>query len=341
MGSVKDLKIIKPVDEKESGIGQFYFSDRYSVFDWGEMPDLIKDKGKSLCILGAFFFEKLEIMGITTHYQGLVEDGTVKHLTQLKQPSGVMQVSLVRVLKPKTNKTAYDYSLYQSKPANCLIPLEVIYRNSLPAGSSVFKRLHNGSLSLADLGLQQMPEPNTVRSSPVLDCSTKLEATDRYLSWAEAAQISGMSKPELEKLQTTTRLINDLISKQTKAVGLFNEDGKVEFAFDMNRNLMLVDVLGTPDECRFTSDGIPVSKEVARIYYRKTPWFKDLETAKVKDRVNWKKHVASQPPKLPKRLFELIGHLYQSTCNEITQRRWFAVPALPTILQYIREQIEE
>jgi phosphoribosylaminoimidazole-succinocarboxamide synthase len=341
MGSVKDLKIIKPVTEKESGTGQFNFSDRYSVFDWGEMPDLIKDKGRSLCILGAFFFEKLEKMGVITHYQGLVENGTVKHLAQLKQPSGVMQVSLVRVLKPKAEKTVYDYSPYQSKPVNCLIPLEVIYRNSLPAGSSVFKRLQNGSLALADLGLDRMPEPNTILPSPLLDCSTKLEATDRYLSWPEARQISGMSEQEFTELKTTTRLINDLITNQAKAAGLFNEDGKVEFAFDTLRKLMLVDVLGTPDECRFTSNGIPVSKEVARIFYRKTSWFKDLEAAKMKDRVNWKKIVTSQPPKLPKRLFELIGHLYQSTCNEITQRRWFAVPALPTILQYIREQIED
>jgi len=121
---------------------------------------------------------------------------------------------------------------------------------------------------------------------------------------------------------------------------LFNEDGKVEFAFDRDRNLMLVDVLGTPDECRFTFDGIPVSKEVARIFYRKTAWYEAVEAAKQKNKINWKQYVTIQPPKLPKRLYELVSHLYQSACNEITQRRWFAVPALPTILQYIREQIE-
>jgi phosphoribosylaminoimidazole-succinocarboxamide synthase len=34
----------------------------------------------------------------------------------------------------------------------------------------------------------------------------------------------------------------------------------VEFSFDENRRLMLVDVLGTPDECRFEYRGMPVSK---------------------------------------------------------------------------------
>ena len=60
MGSVKDLKIISPVVTDKMGIGRFHYSDRYSVFDWGEMPDLITGKGKALCMIGAYFFEKLE-----------------------------------------------------------------------------------------------------------------------------------------------------------------------------------------------------------------------------------------------------------------------------------------
>jgi phosphoribosylaminoimidazole-succinocarboxamide synthase len=37
----------------------FEFTDDYSVFDWGKMPDTIEHKGRSLAILGAYFFEKL------------------------------------------------------------------------------------------------------------------------------------------------------------------------------------------------------------------------------------------------------------------------------------------
>ena len=60
MGSVKDLEIIKKPDKDEHGIGRFHFSDRYSVFDYGEMPDIIENKGKALCMLSAYFFEILE-----------------------------------------------------------------------------------------------------------------------------------------------------------------------------------------------------------------------------------------------------------------------------------------
>ena len=41
MGSVKDLKTLQPATKSEYGQGIFSFSDRYSVFDWGEMPDTI------------------------------------------------------------------------------------------------------------------------------------------------------------------------------------------------------------------------------------------------------------------------------------------------------------
>jgi phosphoribosylaminoimidazole-succinocarboxamide synthase len=340
MGSVKDLRVIKQAEGNKSGVGHFYFSDRYSVFDWGEMPDLIKDKGKALCILGAFFFEKLESLGIKTHYQGIVQDDQVKHLADLHEPGDIMQVTLVNVIKPRMSGNIYDYSIYNSQARNFLIPLEVIYRNALPEGSSVFRRLKNGSLTLQELGFKEMPDPDDVLSESILDVSTKLEVTDRYLSWNEAQKISALNDEELFKLKETTLAINKMISASVEKVGLKNEDGKVEYAFDQNRNLMLADVLGTPDECRFTFSGIPVSKEVARIYYRSTPWFTAIEQAKKKDRANWKKIITIPPPSLPTRLYELISQLYQSVCNEVTQREWFSTPQLKTILYEIKEYMK-
>ena len=100
MGSVKDLKIIKVATKQEHGIGRFIYSDRYSVFDWGEMPDKIPNKGESIAILGAYFFEKLEKIGIPTHFLGLVEKDKVKKLADVEFPSNTMQIKLLRVIKP-------------------------------------------------------------------------------------------------------------------------------------------------------------------------------------------------------------------------------------------------
>lgn len=337
MGSVKDLMVLREAREREPGIGRFLFSDRYSVFDWGEMPDHISGKGKSLCIATSYFFERLEEMGIRTHYLGVVEGGRAKRLKDLSEAQNVLEFKLLRVIKPNLVSGRYDYSVYRDVKGNFLIPLEVIYRNSLPAGSSVFKRLKEGSLTLEDLGLKEIPKPGDILDKPIVDFSTKLESTDRYLSWSEAKEICALSDEEMSEIRAITLLVNDLITKEAKRLGLFNEDGKVEYGFDKERNLILVDAVGTLDECRFSYNGIPVSKEIARIYYRKTKWYEDVVSAKRENSVNWKSLVKSRPPHLPPELRELISNVYMAYANELTGREWFRVPSLGEILRELSE----
>jgi phosphoribosylaminoimidazole-succinocarboxamide synthase len=337
MGSVKDLTVLEPAGADKPGRGRFTFSDRYSVFDWGEMPDLIKDKGAALTLIGAWFFEELERAGMKTHYLGLVEDGVPQRLADLKKPSNVMDVKLLNVIRPKLEGEHYDYSMYRPGMRNYLVPLEVIYRNSLPEGSSVFKRLASGQTTPADLGLAAMPVPGQKCEPPIFDVSTKLEITDRYLSWNEAEKISGLEPKMMKELRGRLLFVNRLISQAAGRMGLVNEDGKIELGIDENGELLTVDVLGTPDECRFTHAGIPVSKEVCRIWYRKSAWYGAVEEAKKKDRMNWKSITAVKPEALPPRLSALVSGIYCSFCNGLTGRRWFDVPPLADVLKEIRE----
>lgn len=326
MGSVKDLKVSKTPSQSDLGLGMFSFSDRYSIFDWGEMPDTIPHKGKAIAILGAFFFEKLEQEGIKTHYKGLVYNNLTTSTLELKSPTDIMMVSLVNVYKPTLNGNNYDYSIYKSLKNNYLIPLEIIYRNYLPKGSSVFNRLSKGEISFKDLGLDTMPEPDTKLTKPMIDFSTKLEITDRYISHSNAQEISALSSTEMNELKKITNMINDLISHEFKRIGAINLDGKIETAFNLKREIILVDVLGTLDECRFDLDGLSLSKEAARIYYRNSEWHKETERAKEKDRQNWKKECKIQPSMLPKRFKELLSYMYCEVTNEVTRKKWFNVP---------------
>lgn len=337
MGSVKDLNILKRATLENPGQARFFFSNRYSVFDWGEMPDHISFKGASIALLGAHFFEKLEERGVPTHYIGLVEEGKAKKLSEIKKPTSTMEIKLLRVINPEFKDDQYDYSIYQKEKGNFLIPLEVIYRNYLPPGSSVFKRLKDGEIKPQDLGLDSEPRPNQELDAPILDVSTKLEITDRYLTWVEAQQISGLNDEEIIELKNLTNTVNDLITDEFSKIGLVNEDGKIEVGFDRERRLMLVDVLGTLDECRFTFDGLPVSKEIARVYYRNTAWYQAVEEAKNKDRQRWKEICRLTPEPLPPRLKLLISQIYCACTNEITEKEWFKdVPSLKEILKEIR-----
>jgi len=342
MGSVKDLKVLKYPSANKSGRGRFIFSDRYSVFDWGEMPDHIPNKGKSLCISAAYFFEKLKSLGVKSHYLGLIGDGNkLGRLSDIKTPVDIMEVKLLRVLTPLQRGVRYDYSAYQTENNNYLIPLEIIYRKSLPEGSSVFKRLKEGSLKLEDLDLKEMPHPGETLSKPFLDVSTKLEETDRYLSWQEAKDIAHLDDSEISEIKRVTLLISKLINEEAEKVGLKYEDGKIEFGFDEERNLIVIDVLGTLDECRFTFEGMPVSKEIARLYYRKTDWFKEIVEAKKRDSIKWKEEVTLSPPPLPVRLKELISMAYCAFANEITGREWFKnIPFMGELLEEISQIID-
>jgi phosphoribosylaminoimidazole-succinocarboxamide synthase len=342
MGSVKDLQVIKKPTKGKMGVGRFIFSDRYSVFDWGEMPDLIDGKGEALCMMGAYCFERLEERGIRTHYRGLVDkSGKIVRFDELDEPSNIMEISLVNVYRPKPcehdGMLTYDYRIYAPKLKNFLIPLEIIYRNGLPEGSSIFKRLEQGSVTYKDFGLDNYPKPGQKLKKPIFDVSTKLEDKDRYVTWEEAKGIAGLTYGEVVEIQDLLLKVDRLITELTGRAGLVNEDGKIELAFDPSRKLMVVDVVGTLDECRFTYDGLHVSKEIARQYYRKTEWYKKVEEAKKKAEkegtTDWKKLVKTQPPKLDSTLKETISQMYKATTNELTEKKIFDTPRLARTIE--------
>jgi phosphoribosylaminoimidazole-succinocarboxamide synthase len=345
MGSVKDLEILKAPTKDKMGIGRFRFSNRYSVFDWGEMPDLIEDKGAALCIMGAYCFEQLEKeTAIKAHYKGLVsKDGKSGLMTgDLEEPTDIMEVDLVNVIKPKpyvdvSGELRYDYSVYKPNLTNFLIPLEVVYRNGLPEGSSIFKRLEQGALQPKDLGLDHYPRPGEQLKKPVFDPSTKLEKGDRYITWEEAQELVRLTDKETNEIKDLLLKVDKLITRVASKAKLKNEDGKIELAFNPKRDIVVVDVIGTLDECRFTYKGLHVSKEVARQFYKKTEWYNDLEKAKKEAKQkgieDWKTLCRLKPQKIDPKLKRIIRNMYTSVANEFTSSKIFDSPKLDQVMK--------
>jgi len=347
VGSVKDLEILQKPTKEKPGLGRFHFSDRFSVFDWGEMPDHIEHKGAALAFMGAYCFERLEEKSVRTHYRGLIEDGKPTLFNALKAPSSTMEVATVSVYPPQARvedgKLVYDYSVYTPDLKNFLIPLEIIYRNGLPEGSSVFKRLEQGKVTFRELGLDHYPKSGERLAKPIFDVSTKLEETDRYVSWEEAAKIAGLNSIEVAAIKVVLSKVNETINEAAAKAGLVNEDGKIELAFDSQRRLMVVDVIGTLDECRFTLDGFHVSKEVARQFYRKTDWYRDIEeakkTAEAKGVKEWKALARTVPPKLDPQLRNIISQMYMAASNEMTGSEFFETPKLADVVKVYKQWV--
>jgi phosphoribosylaminoimidazole-succinocarboxamide synthase len=91
------------------------------------------------------------------------------------------------------------------------------------------------------------------------------------------------------------------------------------------------------DECRFTYESLHVSKEVARQYYKKTPWYEDVleakEKAEEKGIMDWKNLCRSKPQKLPANLKKIIADMYTSTANEFLGKSLFPSPKLKDVVK--------
>jgi phosphoribosylaminoimidazole-succinocarboxamide synthase len=283
-GSVKDIYELSPNELI------FRFSDRYSIFDWGQMPDQIAGKGAALAEMGHRLLTALQSQGIRTHYLGRGEG------------SEDLRVKAVRI----PHEVNEGKSMTGAR--NVLIPLEVIYRLGVPKGSSLLKRFSH---------FHEWQEFDEVK----LDFTTKLEASDRELSESEAQALAGMSDSEWADLKKFT--ID--IARKTQAI--FNEaglklwDGKFEFAYDENRKLMLVDSIGL-DEIRLTFDRKTLSKELLRQSYVQSDWYRALVQAKAHDSKNFKHYcidtLKQEPRPLPVATLKAIRKLYETVAQLVS-----------------------
>lgn len=330
MGSVKDLEILESPSPESPGRGIFHFSDRYSVFDWGEMPEKIHRKGEALAMMGAFTFEKLEERGIETHYLGMEEDEEVKTLEDLREPSDKMHFRLVNLLEPEFVDGEYDYSIFQNSPVNnYLIPLEIIFRNRIPEGSSARRRY-----SPRDIGLEieGWPAEPVSLDEPIVEASTKLEEQDRYIDDREAEEISGV---RLDEIYSIARKTNRIITKRAGEAGMTHEDGKIELLY-IDGEIVVGDVAGTFDENRFTVDEMHVSKEVLRQAYKdeQSEWYEEISEAKSRSKEegikNWKKLVDTELRALG--VENLVSEMYQAGANRYIGKNFFDVRGLETVL---------
>jgi phosphoribosylaminoimidazole-succinocarboxamide synthase len=244
---------------------EFLFTDQISVFD-KVIPSKIPRKGESLCRTSSYWFEISQKLGYNTHY--------------VSRPGpNSMRVKRVDIIT--------DYDKIDSSTKNYLIPLEFICRYYL--AGSMFGRVKKGKVKMESLGFSPDTEPlyGMALPEPYFEMTTKLEETDRLLSDEEALKISGLTEAEHRELREMVFRIDEKINEDVKQRGLIHVDGKKEFAFNENRELMLIDTFGTADEDRFwdaeryeNGEHVELSKEYVRQIYMRTGYHETLENAR-------------------------------------------------------------
>jgi phosphoribosylaminoimidazole-succinocarboxamide synthase len=343
MTSVKEFRVTQEPTGTDLGRGRFVFTDRYSVFDWGEMPDHVPRKGASLCTMGAHNFEILEDEGVPTHYRGVYgpevrEGDRPVDLDACAAPPTAMAIELTRVPDLPYLGSEYDYDAYHDAAGgNFLVPLEIVFRNTVPVGSSLRSRG-----SPADYGLDAdiWPEETVDLPEPVVEFSTKYEEQDRYLDRAEADRIAGAA--DLDDLESVALAVNEVLNRQAERRGFRHEDGKIE-CLSHEGTIKVADVAGTFDENRFAYRGQEVSKEVIRQYYKRTDpeWVEAVSAAKSQARAegvaDWRELCDRSPEPLPDAVLDAVSDLYAAGTNAYTGTEWFDTPAMADAVERVRE----
>jgi len=354
--SVKEFSVAEPATESTVGRGRFEFTDAYSVFDWGRMPDEIPGKGAALCLGGAATFELLESAGAPTHYRGVASDGgPVQSLSDATAPPDEMAIELVAVPElPYTGagSNGYDYdSFHDDAGDNYLVPLEVVFRNAVPVGSSLRDRRDP-----ADLGLDrdEWPDEPVDLPEPVVEFSTKFEERDRYLDRAAADQLAG--RASVDRLVELAQTVEQVVTERAAAAGLDHQDGKIE-CYWADGEVGVADVAGTFDENRFAHDGQQVSKEVVRQFYRREhpewvdyrrehpEWVDAVADAKARadaeNVADWRPLCDREPPALPASVVDRVAELYAAgadayAAGDPAGDGWFDAPPLSEAVSAVR-----
>lgn len=269
---------------RQPGHVVFEFSDRISVFD-KRIPSVVPKKGEVICGLAAFWFRQCAAAGIRTHF--------------------VEQLSPTELLVKRVD-IERDYARISRERPSLLVPCEFIVRHYV--AGSFLDRFKNGGWKHG----QKLPEP-------YCETSTKVERTDRLIERAEALAITKLTESELESIWETCLRIDALIETQAAKGGLIHADGKKEFGRDADGSLMVVDVLGTPDEDRWWDMAAyargeiqEYSKEFVRQHYRAIGYKDALYGARAKGEAE------PDIPPMPNELIERCSVLYVGLYERLT-----------------------
>src|SRR6056297_502740 len=380
MTSVKEFRVDEPATADSLGRGRFVFTDAYSVFDWGQMPDAIPRKGASLCAMGAFNFELLEDEGVPTHYRGVVDPGETGDeagsepgagdgsepgagdgsepgagdgsepdpvpLADATAPPTEMAIDLTQVpdLPYDGPDAGYDYDAFHAAGGeHYLVPLEVVFRNRVPVGSSLRRRADPADFGLdaaPAIDADEWPDEPVDLPEPVVEFSTKYEEQDRYLTREEADRIAGAA--DVDALESLALDVNRVVTERAETAGFAHEDGKIECLF-YNGTVAVADVVGTFDENRFSLGGHQLSKEVIRqCYKREQPdWVEAVSAAKTDvvdaDIADWRQLCDVDPIGLPDDVVTAVSEMYAAGANAYTETEWFDVPPVETAVDRLTD----
>ncbi len=139
----------------------FEFTDDYSVFDWGKMPDTIEHKGRALALMGGYFFDRLskkefwQNLSSSSHlqnfdqtwlkerwnhgvFQDLLKNGVPTHFKSLAQASAPVTDYKTAASRPEpVLMEVLKADVFRPEPRNITGNTIYFYNNDLTASQTL------------------------------------------------------------------------------------------------------------------------------------------------------------------------------------------------------------
>lgn len=235
-----------------AGMIRVEIGPKLSAFDVGSCPHEFDGIAEARRDFTARVFCDLSEKGISNHFYGALNR------------AGLL-VDEYQVYKLKGGKMVLQEPLSDA-PNGIMIPLEFICRYRI-ATRGFISRIESGELTRGQLNIDPNAELVVGMSiGPFVECSTKLEPKDRYLSDEEAMQIAKLTFSEMEECKQIVLKASEVVRTRAAARELDVWDLKWELARTHDGKIVVADVM-TPDELRMKdSDGNSLDKDPFRNY---------------------------------------------------------------------------
>ena len=305
-GSVFDVGRLFSIEESDLSRACF----RHAIYQQLADPLAWQDMGKHIAkdqrhsyiasdpLLSSVLNELMQ-QGMKTHHIGMIERESGKVFSRGFPPDVPSNLSLIRkyqVIQPSIqhwqSSHFFDYSSYSSV-RNYVVPLEYIVRFGITSGSSVFTRYqqlstHQQQHMLHELGVDSLSAWQQLEV-PIVDCTSKYEPEDRFLSRQEAALVSSLSGDVFCRSLALATLASCFVEQHLRRFGLTVWDMKWELA-SSDDGLVIVDTIDT-DSMRITMEVVRdqetflvhFSKQAMRDYYQiqHPQWVAAIHEAKI------------------------------------------------------------
>lgn len=296
------------------------FTDRYAIYDWGDMPEDLQGKAEAMAFLAWFFFDHLGNPASwqnTATFKGMEKSPRLARLADEGLPH-----HMIGLAGGDLRPLSLDREILS--PSKHLLVKPLVYPDDAVRDDEAAERVLPFAVRF------------TFDGTPADKLAVAYISSDdgSVLSPTTAVAKGKLSAVELDELDHLAKLVALRLRATCKDIGADLAEGTLHFAVTGTagaapRDFMLVDALG-PDDLKLYVGNVAMSQDVLQLGYRGSNWLTAMDKAKSmaaeRGERDWKRicieELKAHPPLLSPMVKEKAVMVYKSLAREFSQRHY-------------------